>query len=219
MKISFISFFAAILFSNAYAQSNFYKLGVGAGYGITQSYTDLPKSKTGQVFYAAIDYSFMPGLSLGLDYQNGNIKGDGLGNNKDSRVFINSYASIALVSKIYLMKWLYIGGGVGVIHNTMVKINRDGVGDSLSYSGNDVSNDLLIPINTGFSYYFPDYAGRPRYGINVNLQYNITLGEGLDGYDNSFTSFRNGKPDIYTYFSVGLSYRFGWLGLSKSSGY
>ncbi|TCD03256.1 outer membrane beta-barrel protein [Pedobacter psychroterrae] len=219
MKISFISFFTLLLCLNADAQSNFYKLGIGAGYGITQSYTDLPKSKSGQVFYAALDYSMSPGLSLGIEYQNGNIRGEGQGNSTDSRVFTNSFASAAIIGKLYLTKWLYIGGGAGIIHNTMVKIERNGVSDSLSYRGNDVSNDLLLPLNTGISYYFSDYAGRSRYGINLNLQYNITLGEGLDGYDNSFTTFRNDKPDIYTYFSVGLSYRFGWLGISKKSLY
>ena len=154
-----------------------------------------------------------------MEYQNGTVKGIGLENTMDNRIFTNSFASGALVGKVYFTEWLYLGTGIGVIHNTMVNIERDGKSDSFSYKGNDVSNDLLIPISTGINYYFPDYAGRSRIGINLNLQYNVTLGEGLDGYDNSFTTFRNDRLDIYTYFSVGLSYKFGWLGISKRSHY
>ena len=204
---------------NARAQSNFYKLSIGAGYGITRSYTDLPNGKTGRASFAVLDYSLSPGLSIGMEYQNGNIKGIGLESTIDNRVLTNSYASGAIVGKVYLTEWFYLGAGVGIIHNTMVQIQRDGLSDSFSYRGNDVSNDLLIPLNTGFSYYFSDYAGMPKFGINLNLQYNVTLGEGLDGYDNSFTTFRNDRPDIYTYFSVGLSYKFGWMGISKRSHY
>ena len=217
MKSRLFSFFAVILCLKANAQSNFYKLDFGAGYGITKSYTDLPKSQTGKVFYAGANYSLTPVLSIGMEYQNGNVKGDGQGNSIDRRFFNNSFASATVNGKFYLMRWLYVGAGAGVIHNTMVEIERNGISDSLSYKGNDVSNDLIIPVNTGLSYYLSDYAGRPRYGINLNFQYNITLGEGLDGYDNSFTTFRNDKPDIYTYFSVGLSYKFGWLGIAKRS--
>lgn len=217
MKISIISIIATIFFFDAHAQSNFYRIAGGAGYGLTTSQTDLPKSQTGQVFYLSADYSFTPKISVGIQYQNGNIKGTGRENNLDSRVFTNSFASAVLNAKYYLTGWFYMGTGVGLIHNTMVRIQRDAVSDSLSYFGNDVSNDLVIPLNAGFNHYFTDYAGMDRLGLHLNLQYNITLGEGLDGYDSAFTTFRNGRPDTYTYFSVGLSYRFGGMGITRSS--
>ena len=219
LKSSFISFIAVILCLNAHSQSNFYRLGIGAGYGITQSYTDLPKSRTGSVFNLNADYHFTPRLSAGIEYQNGNIKGKAGENTGDRRIFTNSFASAALVGKLHLNDWVYVGAGAGVIHNTMVEIERVVVDEVATYPGNEVSNDLLIPINAGISYYFPDYSGIPRFGLNLNLQYNITLGEGLDGYDNSFTTFKNDRPDFYTYFSVGLKYNFGGMGISKRSRY
>ncbi|MNL25237.1 hypothetical protein D3C87_1467120 [compost metagenome] len=64
-----------------------------------------------------------------------------------------------------------------------------------------------------------DRSGYYRYGLNLNYQSNITLGEGLDGYNNSPLKFKSGNPDIYSYVSIGLKYYFGPMGLSIKSLY
>lgn len=51
--------------------------------------------------------------------------------------------------------------------------------------------------------------------MNINLQSNLTIGEGLDGYDDSPVKFKNSSPDIYNYYSVGIKYHFGPVGISK----
>jgi hypothetical protein len=227
LKPTVILFIALIFGLGANAQSNFYKLSLGAGYGITQSFTDVRKHDFGLAAYGTADFFFTPFLSLGGELQMGKINGGDINTDPHERQFINTYKAATVNGKLYMgalidynrtgfanaIKWLYVGAGAGLIHS---RVNRVKIQPSTGYvfPGKDASNDLLIPMNVGINFYFRDYAGRPRIGVNVNYQTNITLGEGLDGYDDSPVTFKNGNPDIYTYFSVGLKYNFGMIGLS-----
>ncbi|MBC7565966.1 MAG: hypothetical protein H7223_03285, partial [Pedobacter sp.] len=85
--------------------------------------------------------------------------------------------------------------------------------------GDDYSNDIIFPFDLGLNIYFRSYSGIPRLAVNINLQTNITIGEGLDGYDDSSIRFKNSNPDIYNYYSVGIKYHFGPVGISRKSLY
>ncbi|TKC04852.1 outer membrane beta-barrel protein [Pedobacter frigoris] len=237
MKITFISFLSLLICLNADAQSNFYKLSLGAGYGPTQSFTDVKKHGYDFAGYGTADYFFTPFLSLGGELQMGQIRGGDVQTDPHEREFINKYKAASINGKIYLgalidydrssfaraVKWFYVGAGAGIVHNNVnrvtVKPSTVNSGNPYVFPGKNSSNDLMVPLNVGINFYFPDFAQRPRFGININYQTNVTLGEGLDGYDDSPIIFKNGNPDIYTYFSIGLRYNFGFIGLSSKSLY
>ena len=207
---------------------------IGAGAGITQSYTDVAKHDYGLAGYGAFDYYFTPFLSLGLEGQMGEINGGDVYTDPNNRQSINSYKAFTLNGKVYMgslinyqrsgfantIKGLYAGAGVGVVMNMMRFVVRERP-DATGYvfPGQDSSKDLLVPLNLGIVFNFMDRYGYYKYGLNFNYQANITLGEGLDGYNDSALRFKNGNPDIYTYFSVGLKYHFGSIGLSSKTLY
>ncbi|WP_448636073.1 hypothetical protein [Pedobacter panaciterrae] len=62
MKAIFTSILALLLCLTATAQSNFYKLSLGGGGGLTQSFTDYEKYKFGKSIYGVGEF-FLP-LSL-----------------------------------------------------------------------------------------------------------------------------------------------------------
>ncbi|MHA4893688.1 hypothetical protein ACXZ1K_02960 [Pedobacter sp. PWIIR3] len=217
----------------AFSQSNFQKLSLGAGFGSTHSFTDLRKHDFGWAGYGALDYYFTPFFSIGGEIQKGEIVGGDLHSDPNERQFINSYTAATVNAKIALgafvdydrnsfsnfIKDLYVGGGAGLIRNKMKSVVRYQPSTGYKFPGLDASNDIAFPINLGINFYFRSNSGIPKVALNINLQSNLTIGEGLDGYDDSSVKFKNANPDIYNFYSVGIKYHFGPIGISKRNLY
>lgn len=232
MKRILISTVLLALTLQSFAQSNFYKFSIGAGAGITQSFTDVRKHDFGLAGYGTIDYLFTPYVSLGLEFQKGEINGGDINTDPYNRQFINSYQAISVNGRISLgqlidfsynnlsnkLRGLYFGSGIGVVQNNITGIRRTGIYDpDIYYPGEDKSKDIFFPLNLGINFFFPDRDGFYRYVLNINAQSNVTLGEGLDGYDDTAIRHRSGNPDIYAFYSVGIKYNFGKMGLYKKT--
>ena len=213
-----------------YAQSNFYKLSIGGGAGFTKSYADLHEHNYGEAIYGNADFFFTPFLSLGFEAQNGTVKG-GQSNLEPSGLrFKNSFRSVTANGKIFLgafidyqrstlleqIKGLYLGAGIGVIQNRNYDL-KESNRDEPYHVYKQFSKEAIIPLNLGFNYYLPNKNGYYRYVLNANYQSNITTGEGLDGYDPASIRFENGKPDVFTYLTLGLKYNMGPIGIAKKT--
>lgn len=233
MKTAVISFLALFLCFNTFAQTNFYKLSAGAGYGLTQSFTDVARNDFAPSGYGTLDYFFTPFLSLGGELQYGKIKARAAADDPLERAFVNAYKAATINGKLYLgaladyehsdflnaVKWFYVGGGAGIIRNHITKVTRVNKFTGNEFPGREASFEMMVPINMGISFYFPSESGNRKLAINLNVQSNLTMGEGLDGYDDSSETFKEGFPDIYNFYSIGIRYHFGVLGLSKKSLY
>ena len=228
MKIILTSFLLAFCL-NLCAQSNFYKLSLGGGAGFTKSYADLQEHNYGEAIYGTADFSFTPFLSLGFEIQNGTVKGGQSNLDKYNRKFKNNYRSVSANGKVYLgafvdyqnslffeyIKGLYLGAGIGAIQNRVNELQSEANAHPQVY--NSQSKEIFIPLNLGINYYIPDKNGHYRYVVNLNYQSNITLGEGLDGYDYSTVRYENGNPDVFTYITLGIKYNFGLIGVSNKT--
>jgi hypothetical protein len=220
-----ITVITALFFNlNIMAQSNFYKLSIGAGSGFTHSFTDVAKHNLDLACYGVLDYHFTPFVSIGGELQKGQIAGGVVMGNSSNKQFINSYASATLNAKLALgafllhgrnsiPKNLYIGLGAGLIHNKMKSIAKDQVSYANDFLIKEFSNDIILPLNLGLNVYFKNNSGIPVIALNINVQSNVTFGDGLDGYVNALE--RNSNPDIYNYYSVGIKYHIGLIGITK----
>lgn len=227
--ISALLFFITLSLS---AQSNFYKLSIGAGLGATQSFTEVPGHDFGLAGYGTLDYLFTPFISLGMEIQKGEINGGDYRNDVGRKQFVNSYKAAAVIGKIALgqfmddryrgganwIRGLYIGSGLGVIKNsTLYTLPPTTADPNTIRVRQKYSKDIYLPLNLGINLYLPDREGFYRYGLNINYQANITTGEDLDGYNNSKVTYKSEMPDIYTFLSIGLKYNFGMIGLSRKT--
>ncbi|RZK83147.1 MAG: hypothetical protein EOO92_00180 [Pedobacter sp.] len=230
MKTVVASFFALFLCLNLKAQSNFHKISIGGGFGSTTSYSDVQKRDYGLAGYGTFNYYFTPFFSMGAELQKGEIAGGDVATDPHERQFINSFNAFTLNGKLALgsfidysrngllnaIKHIYAGAGVGVIHNNMKSIVRYKPSDTdYKFPGVDSGNDVVFPLNLGVNFYLGSKSGIKKLAINLNLQGNVTIGEGMDGYNDSPIVFKNNNPDIYTYYSIGLKYHFGLVGISK----
>ncbi|GGI23243.1 hypothetical protein GCM10008119_06690 [Pedobacter mendelii] len=214
------------MFSNA--QSNYFKWSYGFGAGANYSKTDVVKGNWGHTISGNIDYNFTPFITGGLEGQYGMVQGGDIYTDPNNRQFVNKYTGINANVKfmlgeftnynktnfLYKIRGLYAGIGIGAINNNITDIVR--IKPSFAYDagygpfpGEDKSVNLWVPINLGINFYMNDGWGYVRYVININAQSNFTFGEGLDGYNDPETRFKNYDPDTYNVYSIGFKYYFG----------
>ncbi|PWS28008.1 hypothetical protein DHW03_10635 [Pedobacter yonginense] len=212
------------------AQSNYFKLSYGFGVGPNRSYTDVYKGTIGYTAYGVFDFHVSPFATVGLEGQYGKIQGGNINTDPHNRQFANKYTSVTVNGKLmlgeiinydrseflYSIRGLYAGLGVGIINNKMsyivrYKPNTEAGYPPLGYkfAGEDKSMNIVVPISVGYNYYIYDGYGYVRYVINFNAQANYTFGEGLDGYNDPDTKFKNYQPDQYNVYSIGFKYFFG----------
>ncbi|WP_316769835.1 hypothetical protein [Pedobacter frigiditerrae] len=219
------SLFSLLFLSSAlFAQTNFYKLSIGAGAGGTLAFADLQKKTLGFAAYGSLDLQITPYITLGGEFQKGELAGGDITFDPNNRQFINSYKAVIGNLRVHLgeflssyqlhndflynIRGLYAGGGLGVISNKISNVRYYG---SNFYPGEDYSKEGLILLNLGIDFYIPNQWGLTRYAINLNLQNALALGEGMDGY----ASVGTRSKDIYSFFSLGFKYKFGPMGLDR----
>ena len=202
------------------AQYNFYKFSVGVGTGVTLPFADTKRANYSFANQVVADFYFTPYIQTGLEGQFGNMVG-GL---PDRSHFTNNFKLISWNAKMQLgqfydrydrLTWLtslirglYAGAGVGFIKNKVEAYRFDTTyrqGLRIQSS----NRDLIFPFHVGFNFYFRDFQGRDRWELNFNMQYVAMMADKMDGNLNPSSKYN----DIYNYFSTGIRYKFGTMGL------
>ncbi|MFC3561111.1 hypothetical protein [Pedobacter jamesrossensis] len=218
-------------------QSNYFKWSIGLNGGPNFSRTDVYKGDWGHTIAGSIDYNLTPFVTAGLEAQYGLVQGGDIVTDPHNRQFVNKYSGVNFNMKFMLgefvdynktdflhkIRGLYLGAGVGAIKNNITDIVRykplwaaydRGYGP---FPGEDKSTNFWVPLNLGINFYLNDGWGYMRYVINVNAQSNFTFGEGLDGYNDPETMFKNRDPDTYNVYSIGFKYYFGNVKIYKKT--
>ncbi|WP_256009589.1 hypothetical protein [Desertivirga xinjiangensis] len=226
MKIYLLIIIGCLFALNVSGQYNYYRLSAGVGLGVNTAFTDLEKTRYNQSIIGNLDYNLTPFVSAGLEVQKGTLSGGDKELDPHGRFFKNSYMAFTVNGKaqlgqfvdfessnfLYAVRGLYVGTGVGIIQNKMTDNVRQRA-DGHIFTGDDKSSNIAIPINTGINFNILDRWGYTRYILNLNYQMNVTIGEGLDGYNDSAAKFKNQYPDFYSVFSAGIKICFGPEGL------
>ncbi|WP_423148677.1 hypothetical protein [Rubrolithibacter danxiaensis] len=206
-------------------------MAVGLGVGANAAFADLDKKTPSYSIIATGDYYITPFLTAGLEFQNGLVTGGDRFTDPHLRYFKNNYTSITANGKIsigqvvnvdlypkwYFIRNLYMGTGIGVIMNNQKEIVRNKPrpdGTIYTFPGKDKSMGLLLPAEIGMNFDLKtDYWGYTRFVVSAKYQFNVTFGEGLDGYNDPPTIFKNVSPDMLGVGSIGIKYTFGPEGL------
>lgn len=226
MKKATFLFALILLTVSSFGQTNFYRFSVGGGAGGTVAFADLDDQKISLAGYATVDYHFTPFVTFGVEVQKGQFAGGGYNTDSYRREFVNSYLTTIVNLKVQLGEFLtrydlnnvflnairggYLGVGFGYLKND-VSARRSWGG--VAFPGEDKSTDALIPFNAGINFYFPNEWGYNRFAVNLNLQYALTSGEGLDGY--GVKNKDSQHNDLYWFASAGIKYHLGPMGLDR----
>ena len=231
MKKYILFFVAAFAAFTVKAQSgyNYQELGVGVDASYIRGYTNVQKQYYHPAFSLNAIYNYNPYVPVEAEFQMGTLSGGGLTVNIDKfgRQYTNNYKAFILHTDVQLgssidyadnttlniLKNLYMGTGIGLISNAN-KVQRTNVilqNGSLSYvfPGKDNSIDVMVPIRFGYEFKIWDSYNEPSMAIDIGYIHNFAFGEGLDGYNDPNTKFKNNAVDQYSQIVIGFKYYFG----------
>jgi hypothetical protein len=229
--------FAAAIFLSitVKAQSgyNYYEFGVGADASYERGYTNVTNQYNHPAINFNLIYNYNPYLPIELEVQKGTLSGGGLTQNLDrfGRQYNNDYLAVILHADFQLgagidyegswflnvIKNFYVGTGFGFIHdnNTVQRTNIIATNGPTSgpnvyvFPGMDTSLDFMIPLRFGYEFKIFDSYNQPSMAIDLGYIHNIAFGEGLDGYDDPTSKFKNNALDQYRQIVIGFKYYFG----------
>lgn len=223
-------FLAATLSLKAQDSYNYSKYGVGVFASYNFPFADLKIANRGKTYNITGYYNLTPYVPLGAEIQFGDLSGGSTVSDVFKRQYDNHYKVFILHGDfalgelidyegsffLRLVKDLYVGTGVGVINNNMAFIQRTNlIPDDLhpvgtyNFPGKNSSFNLLVPLRFGYEFKIYNDYDEPFIGINIGYVHNVTWGEGLDGYTDPPTAFKNNSPDQYRQIVVGIKVNFG----------
>ena len=237
-----ISLFAVICFAFpflGYSQFGnespipYFRYSVTAGLGPNLLYADLDKRQIGGSVYARGNYFVTHGISVGLELQEGLLRGK---DENEERKTVNLYHSATLGIRFQPIKYLqddhlrrveyresfgkrtlnsvYVGAGVGILHSLQWDKQRAvdlNTGNVLpEHKGRDHGFSYIFSTDVGFE--IPLHSLKPNlldsyvWSLVVNGQANFSLDDELDGYSGDYAG--NAHRDVFGLLTVGVNLRF-----------
>nr|WP_067062910.1 hypothetical protein [Mucilaginibacter sp. L294] len=208
---------------------NYAMYGIGISASENRPYADLKREYKNKSYAITGNYFFTPYVPIGLEFQFGKLSGGGntVDLDKDLRRYENNYKALILHMDVQLgevinyernaflniVKNFYAGAGVGGIYNK-VDANRtqDGSVPLYTFPGKDNSVNFIVPLRFGYEFKFYNAYDQPNIRLDIGYQHNLTFGEGLDGYDDPSTKFKNNALDQYRQITIGIKVNFGGEG-------
>jgi hypothetical protein len=203
---------------------NFLNYSIGVGAGFVRADADLAQHITKQAIFGTLSYNYSPYITITGELQAGKLAGGDPNTDKDTRAFVNNYKAILLYGDVQagefidyqyrdlanILKNVYVGTGVGIIHNAMAYVQRASLNNpGYIFPGEDSSTELMVPLRIGYEFKFFNRYQEPNIRVNIGYQESLVYGEGLDGYNDPPTKFKNHHVDRYSLISIGVKYNFG----------
>lgn len=191
------------------AQEDLSQITFGAGSGIATAYGGTKTIKSTIALYGNFCYYPTPFLDFKFEFQAGKLAGGAL-TDLIKKNFVNNYQAYILESDLKFRAFFsntqndilkafgnaYIGAGFGLMSNHVTNINND---LTTTYTKKTVP---VIPIKIGYEFDLIRSHDQPRLKVDLSYSLNTTIGNGLDGYYDTFSKSRK----LYTYASIGFKY-------------
>jgi len=220
---------AAVMGAKAQAGYNYYEFGLGVGASYERGYTNIPRQDQNITFQGSLVYNYNPYVPITFEIQKGHLSGGGLTVNRDryGRQYTNNFLAVYLQTDIQLgsfidydndwflnaIKGFYLGSGIGLIRNNNT-VQRTNVilangGTDYIFPGSDQSTNFSVPLRIGYEFKIFDSYNEPGWAIDIGYVHNLVFGEGLDGYDDPTSKFKNNATNQYRQVIIGFKYFFG----------
>lgn len=196
-----------------YAQYDFgLATGINTVYGDAETLTKTPS------FHVNFTYNTTPFVNYVFEIQAGNLKGGDSLKTLSGRQFTNQFTAIMLRVQVQAgeimdysdsqfknaLKNLYVGAGLGFVVNHMTSISRYSTLVPGFYTpGDNNSNEVMVPLRLGYELKFFNQFGQPSFKVDLGYQYNLIMGDDLDGY------VVGSKKDAYSQITIGVKFALG----------
>jgi hypothetical protein len=229
--ILFIAFALVTTMATAQSGYNYQEWGVGVGAFYERGYTNITVQDSHVGFNLNAVYNYNPYLPIEFELQKGTLSGGGVGPNNTidpsldpfGRFYTNNYIAAIVHADFQLgggidygdsfflniVKNFYLGTGLGIISNSNT-VNRYAPNElTYRFPGENSSIDLMIPLRFGYEFKIYDSYNEPSMAIDLGYIHTVAFGEGLDGYDDPSSKFKNDALDQYRLISISFKYYFG----------
>lgn len=204
---------------------HFDEFGVGLDLSYERGYTNITTQANHVSANLNFIYNYGPFASSVAELQYGTLSGGGLTPNLDpfGREYVNHYAAFILRTDYQLggiigysrsdfvnfLKNFYGGTGIGLVDNNN-SVQRYSIYQSTyKFPGADKSINVDIPLRFGYEFKFYNDFDEPYMAIDLCYVHSVVFGEGLDGYDDPPSKFRNLHSDQYRQIVLGIKLNFG----------
>jgi hypothetical protein len=224
----FIFVVSAVL-AKAQMGYNYKEFGIGLDINYERGYTNVNRQLEHVGANINFVYNYSPYIPVVAELQFGTLSGGGLtpALDKYGRQYVNNYEAFLVHTDFQLgevidysqsdllniLKNFYFGSGIGFVFNsnTVQRTNIYPQNGSLSYvfPGSDNSINLDIPIRFGYEFKLYNDFEEPYMAIDIGYVHNLVFGEGLDGYDDPSTKFKNNATNQYRQIQIGVKFNFG----------
>ncbi|WP_377123216.1 hypothetical protein [Mucilaginibacter antarcticus] len=230
ITLLFVLMFSTLITRAQGGSYNYGRYGIGFNASRNRPYADLKQANDGKSFNVTGYYNVTPYIPLGLEIQSGDLSGGNIVTDQYKRQYKNQYVAVIAHGDftlgeiidydnsffMHLFKDIYFGTGVGLVSNKMTFIQRTNLNPSdvypvgsYTFPGQDKSMELMVPLRVGIDLKIYNSYSEPFMSVNIGYIHNVTWGEGLDGYTDPASGFKNNSPDQYRQIVVGVKFNFG----------
>lgn len=123
-----------------------------------------------------------------------------------------------------ILKNFYIGSGIGAVFNSNT-VQRTNLyyGEKLpdgeiapyngpstyTFPGSNSSINMIVPLRFGYEFKIYNDYQEPYIAVDIGYVHSLVFGEGLDGYDDPESKFKNNASNQYRQITVGIKFSFG----------
>lgn len=227
--ILFFVFAFTIVVVKAQVGYNYKQFAIGLDVSYERGYTNVQRQNNNIAENLNFTYNYSPYIPITAEIQFGKLSGGGLTQDKDKygRMYTNQYEAFVLHGDFQLgevidytesdllnvVKNFYFGSGVGFVFNNNT-VQRTNVilkygPPTYVFPGSDNSINITIPLRFGYEFKLYNEFEEPYMAIDLGYVHNLVFGEGLDGYDDPSTKFKNNATNQYRQIVIGVKFNFG----------
>jgi len=230
----FVFVFSFVL-AKAQMGYNYKQFGIGLDVNYERGYTNVNRQDEHIGANINFIYNYSPYIPVTAELQFGTLSGGGLIPSKDryGRQYKNNYEAFLVHADFQLgevidysqsgilniLKNFYFGSGVGfVFNNNIVQRYNIYYGENglpyfgpatYRFPGSDNSINMIVPLRFGYEFKLHNYYNEPYIAIDLGYVHNLVFGEGLDGYDDPSSKFKNNATNQYRQVQIGIKFYFG----------
>jgi len=214
----FVLLFFYLNIACAQTSINYLQYAIGGGASYIRGYTNLNIQDNHFAENINFTYYLTGYMPLTAEFQVGTLSGGSVVLDPSNRFYINHYYALVAHLDYQLGQFtdqdnffsnFFFGSGAGLIYDNNKVQRYSLVVASYRFPGVDQSLNPMVPFRVGYEIKVLNHYDEPSIRIELSYTHTFVFGEGLDGYSDPPSHFKDNNIDQYRQISIGIKYGFG----------